>query len=186
MKKSEETKARILAAGTLEFARHGVAGARVERIAAGAEANKQLIYAYFGSKDGLADAVFAAMIKALADAVPFDAADLPRYAGKLFDYYQANPHIQRLNSWFVLERQEELRALPARLASMADKVAAIRQAQADGLVTDRYDAEEVLALVLNISSIGHPGSPEATHGPGPEKIRAGIKRAVADLVTPRR
>jgi AcrR family transcriptional regulator len=44
---------RILAAASLEFARHGFAGARVERIAAAAGVNKQLLFHYFGSKRGL-------------------------------------------------------------------------------------------------------------------------------------
>ena len=56
---AEATKARLLAAATAEFAAYGVAGARVDRIAGAAQANKQLIYAYFGSKDDLFDAVLA-------------------------------------------------------------------------------------------------------------------------------
>jgi AcrR family transcriptional regulator len=42
---SAATKERLLAAATDEFAAHGIAGARVDRIAAAARANKQLIYA---------------------------------------------------------------------------------------------------------------------------------------------
>ena len=37
---AEATKARILEAATAEFAAHGIAGARVDRIAASAGANK--------------------------------------------------------------------------------------------------------------------------------------------------
>ena len=48
---------RILAAAETEFATHGLAGARVERIAAGASVNKQLLFHYFGSKAGLYQAV---------------------------------------------------------------------------------------------------------------------------------
>ncbi|WP_217146124.1 TetR family transcriptional regulator, partial [Streptomyces sp. AC627_RSS907] len=47
---STATKARLLAAARAEFARHGVAGARVDRIAAAAKANKRLLYVYFGNK----------------------------------------------------------------------------------------------------------------------------------------
>ncbi|MDN3247398.1 helix-turn-helix domain-containing protein, partial [Streptomyces sp. ZSW22] len=46
----EATKARIFEAAVAEFARHGIAGARIDRIAAEAKANKQLIYAYYGNK----------------------------------------------------------------------------------------------------------------------------------------
>ena len=52
---SEATRRRIFEAAFEEFARHGIAGARIDRIAAAACANKQLIYAYFGSKQALFD-----------------------------------------------------------------------------------------------------------------------------------
>lgn len=53
-------KDRILAAAQAEFAAHGFAGARVERIAAEARVNKQLLFHYFASKDGLYRAAAAA------------------------------------------------------------------------------------------------------------------------------
>ncbi len=49
----EGTRARILAAATREFARHGLGGARVDRIATAADANKRMLYYYFGDKDAL-------------------------------------------------------------------------------------------------------------------------------------
>ncbi len=48
-----KTKARILAAAKKEFAKHGLAGARVDEIAERAKANKRMIYHYFGSKEDL-------------------------------------------------------------------------------------------------------------------------------------
>lgn len=48
---------RIIAAAEREFAAHGSAGARMDRIAAGAGVNKQLLFHYFGSKAGLQRAV---------------------------------------------------------------------------------------------------------------------------------
>lgn len=47
------TRARILEAATREFARYGLGGARVDRIAAKARANKRMLYYYFGDKEGL-------------------------------------------------------------------------------------------------------------------------------------
>jgi AcrR family transcriptional regulator len=49
----EGTRARILDAATREFARFGLGGARVDRIAARAGANKRMLYYYFGDKDAL-------------------------------------------------------------------------------------------------------------------------------------
>lgn len=55
---SAETKLRILDAASEEFADSGFAGARIDRIAQNAQANKQLIYRYFGNKHDLYEAVF--------------------------------------------------------------------------------------------------------------------------------
>ena len=49
----ERTRQKILAAATVEFARHGLGGARVDRIARRAGANKRMLYYYFGDKDKL-------------------------------------------------------------------------------------------------------------------------------------
>jgi AcrR family transcriptional regulator len=62
----------------------GIAGARVDRIAAAARVNKQLIYAYFGSKEQFFDAVLARNCRPLFEEVPFDPDDLPGYFGRLF------------------------------------------------------------------------------------------------------
>jgi AcrR family transcriptional regulator len=49
----ERTRQKILAAATEEFARYGLGGARVDRIAARAGANKRMLYYYFSDKDNL-------------------------------------------------------------------------------------------------------------------------------------
>lgn len=69
---ASDTKRRILNAATAEFADHGFAGARVDRIASEAAANKQLIYRYFGSKQDLYEAVFADMVTRARGAEPND------------------------------------------------------------------------------------------------------------------
>lgn len=60
-------RARILDVAVEEFASEGFAGVRIDRIAARAESNKQLIYYYFGDKAGLYEAVLAKMVDAMAD-----------------------------------------------------------------------------------------------------------------------
>jgi TetR/AcrR family transcriptional regulator len=47
------TRKKLLTAARQEFARHGLAGARVDEIAERAGVNKQLVYHYFGDKDAL-------------------------------------------------------------------------------------------------------------------------------------
>ncbi|NHO19992.1 TetR family transcriptional regulator [Acetobacter oeni] len=50
---AEATQKRILGAAKQEFAMNGLAGARVDIIAEKADANKRMIYHYFGSKEAL-------------------------------------------------------------------------------------------------------------------------------------
>ena len=57
---AEATRDRILTAARDEFALAGLGGARIDKIAAAADANKQMIYHYFGSKDGLFTAALEA------------------------------------------------------------------------------------------------------------------------------
>jgi AcrR family transcriptional regulator len=49
----ERTRAAILASALAEFARFGLGGARVDRIAERAGANKRMLYHYFGNKEAL-------------------------------------------------------------------------------------------------------------------------------------
>jgi AcrR family transcriptional regulator len=49
----ERTRQKILDAATEEFARHGLGGARVDRIAARAGSNKRMLYYYYRDKDNL-------------------------------------------------------------------------------------------------------------------------------------
>ncbi|WP_338664295.1 TetR family transcriptional regulator [Pararoseomonas sp. SCSIO 73927] len=58
--RAEATRQRILDAALAEFAAHGLAGARVDEIAARAGANKRMLYAYFGNKEELWVAVLEA------------------------------------------------------------------------------------------------------------------------------
>src|SRR5947199_10639785 len=51
--RSADTRGRILDAALSEFALHGLAGARTERIASASGVNKALLYYYFDSKEKL-------------------------------------------------------------------------------------------------------------------------------------
>lgn len=56
----ERTMAEILSIATKEFADKGLAGARIDEIAAATRTSKRMIYYYFGSKEGLYVAVLEA------------------------------------------------------------------------------------------------------------------------------
>jgi AcrR family transcriptional regulator len=179
---SQDTRKRLLEAAVKEFAAYGIAGARVDRIADAAQCNKQAIYAYYGSKEGLCDAVMDSMVVEIVESVPIDANDLPAYATRLFDRYQSHPEALRLATWYALEGK----ALPqSGMASMLQKIEAIRQAQEAGVVSKRYSPEILIMLILALTRLGTPGSPEAESGMIPkETFRQSIRTAVAQLVNP--
>ena len=56
---AESTRRKILTAAIAEFSTHGYAGARIDRIASTAGANKRMIYHHFGGKRLVFEAVLA-------------------------------------------------------------------------------------------------------------------------------
>jgi len=103
---AEATRAKILAAAREEFAAHGHAGGRVDRIARVADSNVRMIYAYFGNKSGLFDAALSDAITRMAEAVPPIPTDLPRWVGELYDFHREHPDVLRICLWAQLERPE--------------------------------------------------------------------------------
>lgn len=125
MDRSDGTRARILAAARSEFAELGVAGARVDSIAATANINKQRIYAYFGDKEQLFDAVLTNAFERLTDAVPLPQSrrELVEYASRVFDFHVQNPDFNRLLAWEALAfRTRSLPGEDRRQAFYASKV----------------------------------------------------------------
>ncbi|RKN54961.1 TetR/AcrR family transcriptional regulator [Streptomyces klenkii] len=100
---AEATRRRILEAATAEFAEYGLAGARVDRIATAARANKQAIYLYYGSKEKLFGTVVQGTIDELCHAVDMDPCDARVTAERIFDAYLTRPRAVRLMLWEALE-----------------------------------------------------------------------------------
>lgn len=183
---------RLLAAGRDEFARRGLAGARIDSIAEAAQANKRMIYAYFDSKAGLFNAVIEANIAALLEEVPFDATDLGAYAVAYFDQLLADPTALRLTLWRSVEGGP---ALPEERLSYARKLDAIRAAQRDGVVVPDLDPADVLAMLFSLArswlSAADALRVQGSHDPNSDRrlsdhreaLRAVVRRA---LTTDRR
>lgn len=176
---SERTKLLLLEAATAEFAAVGIAGARVDSIALAAGVNKSMIYSYFGSKDALFDTVFTTVVAQAVELVPFDATDLPGYAGRLLDSFEDHPDIVRLTTWYQLERPGGT-PLHGVVASNAAKMAALRQAIDDGDLPGRYEPVELLALVRAVALAWFTTMPEL--GPHVPKRRARRRAVVVDAV----
>jgi AcrR family transcriptional regulator len=188
---AKATKERLLMAAVDEFAHRGLAGARIDRIAERADANKRLIYAYFGSKDDLFDAALARTLGVLTETVPFTPEDLPGYAGALFDQLVDQPKVLRLATWRNFERAA---ASGPERASYASKVAAIKTAQRAGAVDAAIPAADLLVMLMSLvtSWLSAPAAlRELGGGADPmgarrlKQHRQALVQVVARAVTPR-
>lgn len=115
----EKTTHDILVAAREEFVAHGLDGARVDRIAERAGANKRLIYHYVGNKEELYARVLLDAYRyiregerklAMPDLAPLDAMD--RLVGFTFDHFEANPWFIRLLANENMHRGSYVSALP--------------------------------------------------------------------------
>jgi AcrR family transcriptional regulator len=151
------TRQRILDVASQEFAEHGIAGARVERIVAAAHTNKAQLYGYFGSKDGLFDAIFFGSLERIMTVVPIDATDLAGWAVRLYDEYLRRPDLIRLATWARLERRPTGHLVEDSSRLDDAKLRAIADAQAAGIVRPG-DPFDLMAMVIAMSMAWSPVS----------------------------
>jgi AcrR family transcriptional regulator len=179
------TSRRILDAAAEEFAECGIAGARIDRIIAAAHTNKAQLYGYFGSKEGLLDAVIADSLERGATAVPFNAEDLPGWAVALYDANLRHGDLMRLIGWIRLEQR------PAGVLfdglDLEPKLAAVAKEQAAGRLRPG-DPSDLLSLVAGMAGAWSPTSatyaasadePAADHDRRRALLRDCVRRAVA-------
>lgn len=148
---------RILASAEAEFAAHGLAGARVERIAAGAAVNKQLLFHYFSSKIGLYQAVSQSVSDRFDLDTPKGTTPVERLRGLVKQLVQATQGHRAL-----LPVQWGSRAIGAAISIIED-------GQRSGYFRDDVDpaavAEVVVAATLGITpndvAAGQPSGTEA-------------------------
>ncbi|NIK56794.1 TetR family transcriptional regulator [Kribbella shirazensis] len=180
---ADRTRARILEAATEEFAARGIGGARVSRIAEVAGCNKAMLYAYFGSKDDLFDAVFKASLDKYLDEVGFDADDLPAYAGRVFDYFEAHPDRLRLSVWYRLERPEG-RPLEAIVAVNQSRLDELQQGMRRRVVPRRFTPVSLLSLIQAIATSWSSMNPElGTELPDAAARRRAVVMAVERILS---
>jgi AcrR family transcriptional regulator len=184
--RAQASRRRLLDAAAVEFAAHGIAGARVDRISAGARTSKAQMYAYYATKEGVFDAVLADQVGAILEAVPLTAGDLPGYAVRLYDAYLEHPQLVRLATWARLERIPQ-----GHLFAEADeqpKIDAIAEAQRAGRLNAALAPADLHALVVSLAMAWSPNSltytastqdPSADH----ERRRAGLADTVRRAFT---
>lgn len=148
-----QTRARIREAAHIEFAAHGLAGARVDRIAKAAGANVQRIYAYYSDKQDLFTACVLDAVADLDRAVGDDADDIVTLAARMFDHIAQDSRSLRILTWARLEIEDELRALVA--ASEKDPLRRVRALAAAGRIDPRWAPEEVFFVLISFCEAWH-------------------------------
>lgn len=147
-----DTRERILEVATEEFAEKGLAGARVDTIARKAQANKQLVYYYFGGKLGLYNEVLGHMIEESRQKILAEST-CETLAAKLAWLARGSTgsnavRWRRLLAWEALEASgDEIVREEDRRGAWQRHVANVTDAQQQGEVDDAWDPE-LLALAL--------------------------------------
>ena len=110
------TQTAILEAATQEFARHGLGGARVDRIADRAKTNKRMLYYYFGGKEDLFLAVLERAYEHIrGEEQQLHLTNLPPVAGVTelvvftWNYFVAHPEFMTLLNSENLHRAQHLK-----------------------------------------------------------------------------
>ncbi|WP_433602375.1 TetR family transcriptional regulator [Nocardia sp. CA-135953] len=166
----DSTRDRIAGAAKAEFARYGIAGARVDRIAKTAKTSKERVYAYFRSKENLYQHIAAEELAAIEEATQMDPADLPGFAGQIHDYFLAHPDNHRLMKWGQLEFGGGGPGDPTRVA-MARKTEQLRRAQRDGHLDPAWDPIDILVFVNQLAT-AWVDQPDLADSAGPAAERA--------------
>ena len=185
---ADSTKIRIIAAATQEFAAHGLAGARVDRIAMTAGANKERLYAYFGNKERLFGTVLRQTLSRSDAWVPERAEDLGEATGELFDLAFRRPELVRLLAWWRLEGAR-VELSPDDLEPYRHKIDEIAAAQRSGLIDKRWDPADLLAIVGALATAWTDAPDplvriaETDGSPGRDR-RAAIEEAVRRITGP--
>jgi AcrR family transcriptional regulator len=178
---AEASKRRILSAAAGEFTEFGIAGARMDRIAAIARCNKNLVYIYFKSKEKLFIAVLDSKLKEGYGVVEFTPDDLPGYAGRMFDYAVEHPDLFRLVTWLSLEQRATSPA--SRGNQQHSKLAAIAEAQQAGRVNAEFTPGFLLTAIAVLATAYTPSN---SFGPSIDPAASGdlteLRRMVVSAV----
>ncbi|WP_330286585.1 TetR/AcrR family transcriptional regulator [Streptomyces sp. NBC_00576] len=152
------TRAEILDVATKEFARAGLAGARVDEIAALTRTTKRMIYYYFGGKEQLFTAVLERAYSAIRqaeqdlDVEHLDpVAAIRRLAELTFDHHEAHPDFIRLVSIENIHEGEHIAASEqlGKIGSPALEVIhrILESGRKSGLFTAEVDAVDLHAMI---------------------------------------
>ena len=154
---------RILQAATEEFAHHGLGGARVDRIAARAGANKRMLYYYYGNKEELFLAVLEARYAHIRRAeLGLHLLDLDPVQGMrrmvefTWDYYLKHPEFLTLLNSENLHRARHLKRSRDIAAMHSPLIAILRDLLVRGERAGKFrKGVDPVQLYISIAALGY-------------------------------
>jgi len=185
MRNADATRERILEAAMAEFSAHGIAGARVDRIAKTAGCNKNMIYIYYENKETLFTTILQMHLTRVYEELVFTPDDLPGYATRVFDFMMENPDLMRLMTWSSLEQKTD--DPPERQAAHNKKVAELSQAQQTGLIGSDFSPKFLLTSIMALATAWTTTSLfgqslDSSVSSQPSELKDAIHRAVKLIV----
>jgi len=154
---------RILQAATEEFARYGLGGARVDRIAARAGANKRMLYYYYGNKEDLFLAVLEASYARIRRAeMGLHLLDLDPVQGMrrmvefTWNYYLRHPEFLTLLNSENLHRARHLKRSRDIAAMHSPLIALLRDLLLRGERAGKFKkGVDPVQLYISIAALGY-------------------------------
>jgi len=154
---------RILKAATGEFARFGLGGARVDRIAARAGANKRMLYYYYGNKEDLFLAVLEASYARIRRAeMGLHLLDLDPVQGMrrmvefTWNYYLKHPEFLTLLNSENLHRARHLKRSRDIAAMHSPLIALLRDLLLRGERAGKFKkGVDPVQLYISIAALGY-------------------------------
>jgi len=191
------TRTKLLAAARREFASRGLAGARVDEIAARAGVNKQLVYHYFGDKDALYLAVLEWVYEELrAQERKLNLEGLPpeeairKLIEASFDHLAAHPDFivllndENRGGARHVRGSRRLPAMHSPLVSMVSKI--LREGVRTGVFRKGINPVQLYISIAGLSYFYFSNTPTLSAIFGTDLSQAGQRRArrkhVTDLV----
>jgi AcrR family transcriptional regulator len=158
----EGMRLRILEAAKQEFAAHGLAGARVDRIAAAAGANKRMLYYHVGNKEDLYLTVLEGAYKKIREeerGLELEHLDPPEAIGTLIDftwnYFLRNPEFLALLNTENLARAKHLKRSTKVKSMHSPFVEMIRAVVRRGVDSGDFVVEvDPVQLYISIAALG--------------------------------
>lgn len=158
----EKTRRRLLLAAEKDFAANGFAGARTGRIARAAGVNQRMLYHYFGSKEGIWEAVYRELTDWLQSRLLEELKSHP-LAGPLdtfahairtyFDLVASRPTVSRILMYETLRGLKTFRKVSS---SIGEPAAPLHAALSAAMHADRAPTTQVRGLneAINAFAVG--------------------------------